>query len=192
MSPDRHAIRRHTWDVYHIENYLLEPTFIKDVLMDLHPNTKLAEPSNIDRALNEIARSQMGKLVTHRVRVQIRQSLVGDLELKCNPRSADIATELHRSILASVNSVNSRASRELTVSMIRERVEKESRVLSDALRGDDWRTCFPGRDILREFAGKYVRGMRYEQFRNLLIGYMTKSRYQPAGMKKVLDAILND
>ena len=88
--------------------------------------------------------------------------------------------------------MNSRASRELTVSMIRERVEKENGVLSDALRGDDWRTCFPGRDILREFAGKYVSGMRYEQFRNLLIGYMTKSRYQPEGMKKVLDAILND
>lgn len=192
MSPDRHAIRRHTWDVYHIENYLLEPTFIRDALMDLHPDTELVEPSKIDRALNEIARSQMGKLVTHMVREQIGQSLVEDLDLRCDPRSADIATELHRSISASVNRVNDRASRELTVSMIRERVEKESRVLSDALRGEDWRICFPGRDILREFAGKYVSGMRYEQFRNLLIGYMTKSRYQPAGMKKVLDAILND
>lgn len=192
LSSAQRAIRRHTWDVYHIENYLLESTFIRDVLIDLHPDTTLGESEKVDSALIEIARSQMGKLVTHIVRVQVRQSLVGDLELRCNPRSRDIATELHRSILASVDSVNNRASRELTVSMIQERVEKESRVLSDALKGDDWRTCFPGRDILREFAGKYVSGMRYEQFRNLLIGYMAKSGYQPKGMKKVLDAILDD
>lgn len=188
LSPSRQAIRRHTWDVYHIENYLLEPIFIKEVLMD----AGLVGPENIDIALIEIARSQMGKLVTHLVREQIGQSLVEDLDLRCDPHSADIATELSRSISASVDRVNDRVSRELTVTMIRDRVEKESQVLSDALKGDDWKSRFPGRDILREFAGKYVSGMRYDQFCNLLISYMVKSGYQPAGMKKVLNAILSD
>lgn len=191
QSPGQQAIRRHSWDVYHIENYLLESTFIRDALADLDPNTELAESGQIDQALIEIAKSQMAKIVIHKIREKIGRSLVQDLNLRCSPLSEDIATELHRSISVSVGRVSQRAGREFTVDSIRDSVEKETQALADALNGGEWRTRFPGREILRTFSGKYV-GMRYEQFRNLLIGYMAKSGYQPEGMKKVLDAILND
>ena len=161
-------------------------------MADVDPDTELTESEQIDGALSEIAQSQMGKLVIRRVREQLRRLLVGDLELSCNPSSADSAAELHRSISASFKKVSERVSGELTVERIRALVEKESESLREALNGDEWRARFPGRDILRAFTGRYVNGMRYEQFRNMLIGYMARSPYRPTGMKKVLDAILND
>lgn len=192
QSFDRKGIGRHSWDVYHIENYLLEPDIIRDALADLDPHTKFVDADQIDQALLDIARSQMGKLVIHKVREKVNRLLVGDLDLGRSPCSDDIAGELHQSISASVARVKERASGELTVDKIQELVEKESLALEEALRGGGWRNRFPGREILRAFVGAHAKGIGYAQFRNLVISSMAKSNHQPKGMKKVLDAILND
>lgn len=192
QSSNREGIGRHSWNVYHIENYLLEPKFIRDTLADLNLHTKFEEADQIDQLLFEIARSQMAKLVIHKVREHVNGLLVRDLDLGCSPCSGDIAGELHQSILASVARVNKHTSSELTIERIRELVEKESQELEVSLCGNGWKSRFPGRDILRAFVQRNVRGIRYEQFRNMLINCMAKSAYQPSGMKKVLDAILSD
>ena len=42
------------------------------------------------------------------------------------------------------------------------------------------------------FSGKYIPGMRYEYFRNLIVSQMSSSNYEPKGMKTVLDQIISD
>jgi hypothetical protein len=49
---------------------------------------------------------------------------------------------------------------------------------------------FRGRAILRRFAGRLIRGMHYEYFRELVISRMAEAGYRPTGIKDVVNAIL--
>ena len=187
-------LRRHySWDVYHIENYLLDARFIGAVLknMDVHHN-EVESVDRIEQRLTQIAEAQIGQLISHKIRTEINSELVKGLNLSSNPRSDDIGAALHDSIEKSIGQVQRQAETKLRIDDIRERVAKEREVLSRSLSTGDWKKHFKGRDILRAFVGEYVRGMRYELFRNLLISQMVNSGHQPEGMKAVLDKILND
>jgi G:T/U-mismatch repair DNA glycosylase len=60
---------------------------------------------------------------------------------------------------------------------------------SDLKKGT-WKSNFRGRDILRRFVGQHCSQMRYEIFRNLVLVKMRDDGYTPAGMKQVIDTIL--
>ena len=55
-----------------------------------------------------------------------------------------------------------------------------------------WTQTFRGRDVLRRFVGRFVTGIGYETFRDLIIARMRDAEYKPAGMKRVIDTILAD
>ena len=182
--------RHSSWDVYHIENYLLESKFISDALGDLNiSHSDLSSLVKIDQRLKDIAESQIGTLVTHKVQSDIYSKLLPNLNP--NPKAEDISTELHRSISQSMKQVKELIDVELDLNTIRKQVAREREFLIDSLATEDWRKHFRGRDILRKFTGEYV-GMRYEHFRNLVISRMMSAGYQPPGMKAVLDRFVND
>lgn len=185
--------RHYSWDVYHIENYLLEPRFIDEALkhVNVYPND-LSSVEEIEMCLTQIAEGQIGELISHKIRGEIRGELVEELDLNSNPKSEDIGADIHRSVVKSVEKADYRVKTKLHIDDIRERVNKERDVLSSSLSDGDWSKHFKGRDILRAFVGKYVRGMRYEYFRDMVISQMVNSGYQPEGMKAVLDKIVND
>jgi len=60
------------------------------------------------------------------------------------------------------------------------------------LGSNEWVKTFRGRDILRRFVGQHGQGLRYEPFRDLIIARMRDADHKPAGMKAVVDQILND
>ena len=193
ISPTSEFNRHFSWDVYHIENYLLEPKFIDEVLGRVGmPHVDLSSLGKIDQRLRQIAENQIGKLVSHRIRRDASSELIKDLDLGSNPNSDDIAAELHRAIKSSSERINRRLKNSLDLHNIQEKVYTERQSLSAALTTEDWRKHFRGRDILREFAGQYLPGMRYEYFRELIISQMSNVNYQPVGMKAVLDQILAD
>ena len=186
--------RRHfSWDVYHIENYLLEAQFIDEALKHVNIyHDDISSIERIERCLMQIAEDQIGKLISHKIRVEIGAELVEELNLSSNPLSDDIGAELHRSVAKSVERVGHRVKTRLGIDDIRKRVDKEGEILRESLREGDWKRHFKGRDILRLFAGKYVSGMRYEYFRDMIIGQMVNAGYQPEGMKAVLEKIVSD
>lgn len=185
--------RHYSWDVYHIENYLLEARFIDEALKHVNIyHNDLSSIEEIDKCLTQIAEAQIGELISHKIRGEIGSELVEELNLNSNPRSDDIGADLHKSVVKSIERAEHRVKTKLRIDDIRERVGKEHEVLSRSLREGDWKKHFKGRDILRAFAGKFVRGMRYEHFREIVISQMINSGYQPEGMKAVLDKIVND
>ena len=185
--------RHYSWDVYHIENYLLEARFIDEALKHVNIyHNDLSSIEEIERCLTQIAEAQIGELISHKIRAEIGTELVEELNLNSNPRSDDIGAELHKSVVKSIERVEHRVKTKLRIDDIRERVGKEHKILSKSLREGDWKKHFKGRDILRVFVGKYVSGMRYEHFRDMIISQMVNSNYQPKGMKAVLDKIVND
>ena len=192
-TPSNDFRRHFSWDVYHIENYLLEPKFIDEALGRLGvSHNDLSSLGKIDICLRQIAENQIGKLVSHRIRSELNSVLVGDLNLNANPLSDDIGTDLHRAVEKSAERINQRLLNDLQIDRIRSQVDEEQRALNQALRTDDWKKHFRGRDVLQEFAGKYVPGMRFVYFRELIISQMSSAGYQPSGMKAVLDQIVDD
>lgn len=192
-SADGEFSRHYSWDVYHIENYLLETLFIDEALK--HVNIYHDDVSSLDKiegCLKKIAQDQIGQLVSHKIRGEISLELIDALNLGANPQSNDIGAELHKSIVKSIERVDHRVKTKLRIDDIRKRTEEEREILIRSLREGDWKKYFKGRDILRVFAGKYVSGMRYEYFRDIIISQMVNSGYQPQGMKAVLDKIVND
>jgi predicted ATPase len=88
-----------TWDVYHIENFLLEPSFIRKVLKDnLYFGSDMTEDA-ILASLKECARHTLPKLVAHRLRVHIDKHLKECLDLGCDPSIADPAAGFSEAVL---------------------------------------------------------------------------------------------
>ena len=172
---------------------MLEPKFIDEALGRLGvSHNDLSSLGKIDQTLKQIAVNQIGKLVSHRIRSDINLELVKELNLNVNPLSDDIGADLHRAVQQSAKRINQQLDTNLNPNDIRRRVDTERQFLNEALTTEDWKKHFRGRDILQEFAGKYVPGMRYVYFRELIISQMSSAGYQPPGMKKVLDQIVAD
>ena len=185
--------RHYSWDVYHIENYLLESNFICEALKQIGIyREEVDTPEMVESCLREIAKMQIGQLVSHKIRALINKELIEELELGVNPNSEDIGEEMHRAITKSLDRIQDRVSTMLGIADIRERVNRERVILEDSLCGDDWKKFFKGRDVLSTFAGKYANGMRYEYFRDFIISLMANAGYQPEGMKSVLYSIASD
>ena len=195
LGPERTDIynRRFTWNLYHIENYLLEPAYIGEALGRvnvLHP--ELSSMGKIDEALRQIAKGQIGKLVLHKLTSEVHSTLRRELKLGADPASDDIGTQFHESVVGAVDRMKEMLSDGLGVEEIRLRTNSEAQELADSLETDEWTERFRGRDVLKAFVGKYVSGMRYEYFRDLIISQMVAAGYQPPGMKAILDQIVAD
>ena len=176
-----------------IENYLLEPKFVDEALGRLGiSHNDLSSLGKIDQALRHIAKNQIGKLVSHRIKSDVNSDLIKELNLNANPLSGDIAADLHKAMEKSVERINAQLETSLHLDDIRGRVDAEQRALNEALDTEDWKKHFRGRDILQEFAGQYLPGMRYIYFRELIISQMVSAGYKPPGMKAVLDQIVDD
>ena len=193
VAPTSDFRRHFSWDVYHIENYLLEPKFIDEALGRLGvSHNDLSSLGKIDQCLKQIAGNQIGELVSHRIRSDVNSELIRELNLSTNPSSYDIGTDLHEAIEKSVERLKQQLNTNLHLDSIRSRVDAERQALNEALNTEDWKKHFRGRDILQKFAGKYVPGMRYVYFRELIISQMSSAGYQPPGMKTVLDQIVDE
>ena len=185
--------RHFTWDMYHIENYLLEPVYIDEALGRLNiSHSTLSSMGKIDQCLRQIANEQINKLALHKLTSEVNTKLLKDLRLQTNPMSSDIGADFHKSIEKVISQMSNRLTDDLDVDKLRSRVNTERAELTESLKTDDWKKYFRGRDILSVFAGRYVPGMRYEYIRDLIISQMSSTNYQPEGMKSVLDQILKD
>jgi len=95
------------WDVYHIENYLLEPPFIRQVLADIN-----ALPSTLDSddailaALRVCAGETIPQLVAHRLRSLANRAIVGCVNFGFDPATTDAAATISEAILRSRQRIN--------------------------------------------------------------------------------------
>ncbi len=87
------------WDVYHIENYLLEPTFIRKVLKDINAlSPELESDDGILNALRTCAEETIPQLVAHRLRSVARQAMIECIDLGFDPEVADTGAAISDAI----------------------------------------------------------------------------------------------
>jgi hypothetical protein len=192
-APEAAIPRRFSWDVYHIENYLLEPNFVHKALQDLNKvSNHLASPEDVSRVLKACADMTVSDLVAHKLRVTANNRVVGCLDLGFEPQRTDVVGGISAALGRSHERIVNALSSDLGIDALRELERQYRGDLNDALQSQRWTKTFRGRDVLRRFVGQHVPGVSYEPFRDLIISKMRDANYEPPGMRDVIDAILSD
>ena len=176
------------WDVYHIENYLLSPRHILRVLQEINRDTApLDTEQGVLDLMNHAARLTIPALVSHELTTHVDKSLVDCIDLGFDPKRSDVGAALAEAAdRAKAKMIKAPLSKDALTSLQGEstqRAEKE-------LQSGRWTTTFRGRDVLRRFCDLAKLGVAYEVFRDLIIARMHQAKFEPPGMREVIDRIL--
>lgn len=179
-----------SWDVYHIENYLLDAASVRAATVALLGRDDFAEDDEVLELLRECAAELVNSLVLERLRADINHSLVGAINTAGSPAPTDLAGDIIRSVEGSLERINT-----VGASLNREQIEKSidsyRLTLTESLLNEDWLREFPGRQILRRYAHKQLNGkVDASLFANSVLDKMVEKGKKPAGMAEVLNEIL--
>ena len=117
--------------------------------------------------------------------------IIDAIQTGSDPAAGSPVATLYASLQGSVERVQQKVLVELAPDRLQERERHLRSRLETALKDDTWQSSFRGRDILKRFTNRYGNGIAYEVIRNLIIAKMRDQTFQPPGMKKVIEAILN-
>ena len=181
---------RFTWDVYHIENYLLDEDVILDVLQkSTISGTGFTKGNEVERELREIAKEQIEDLVEHAVREKAHRAITGAIRLKGERRAGERTGEgVSRRVCESIKRLTAESKKDLSAGELDDVAEVRRDTLEKAVGANAWKKEFRGREILRVFSSRYG-GMRYETMRDMVINTMADRNQRPPGMLRILERI---
>ena len=176
------------WTVYHIENYLLNVTYIKRALdvVKLEGAGRLTE-GQIEKLLEDAAEDLITPLALQRVRDRLTRRLrkAVEIHLESSRAAANQLAEAVSDATSVVSEIGAEYSRAVAETEI-DNAEREFRVMwSDGL----WKEKFPGRGILTSLCSKLGGNIQYSVLRNAIVGEMAKDGYQPEGMAEVIERV---
>jgi hypothetical protein len=179
-----------SWDVYHIENYLLEPKFVREAVNALSGRSRFSSDEDVAIALREAAEQVLPGLVHIRLQKFIDDKIWSSVNVAGDRGRVDVAAAL----FPSVTSTFKRLSEVQDVLDLDFLEAEEGRIrenLREALGNDSWAREFPGRSILKQFVDRIPGGkFGYELLRNMIVDQMADAGYRPPGMLKVINVIL--
>lgn len=183
------GVRRFRWDVYHIENYLLEPQYVAEAVNAVDPARRLDDEMALD-ALRSSARKVVPKVLRHRMRDYINSRLVRCINLGFDPGAEQIAQLASGAAARSVARIGEVACEELTEAKLEERQSEWKADVERAFGDGSWRKVLPGREILKAFVDDQRLSIAYDALRNLIVSRMVDAAYRPAGMTEVIMEIV--
>lgn len=183
----------YTWDVYHIENYLLEPSIVLEVLRQISlEDTAFENEQEVEEALRAIAQEQTEDMVEDWVRGKAHRAIRDAIRLKDGTGGIDAARKVATRVAASAQRMSHLVKTDLSAEQL-EAIANERRAALTAALSDssEWKRVFRGRDILASFTSRYGRGLRYRAMRDMIVNAMSTRRHRPPGMLRILAAIDN-
>jgi hypothetical protein len=180
--------RSFEWDVYHIENYLLDAKFILKVVKEIGV-TSFSTEEDVYAALRECARETMTDLVRHKLASTVNDKLVSLIKTATDPNLPTVAPALAEAAERSAENVSKIVSEQFDKTNLNEMEQNLRSEFEKALAADTWRKRFKGRDVLNRFVAR-IHKIPYEVFRDLVIARMKDSGFEPEGMRFVINKIL--
>nr|WP_298172122.1 AAA family ATPase [uncultured Pseudomonas sp.] len=185
------VVNTYQWNVYHIENYLLNPEIIAEVVSDLRLDKAPCDKDSVRDKLNQAARKVVPQMVIKKMQVHANSRLVSALDLRFSPDSVTVAQDLHKAVERSFKRFEKSVSELSEEELIS--TEKRMRESFDQSFGDGtWLDIIPGREILKQYVSIERVSVNYEVFRNLIVAKMVERNYKPQGMREVIDKISRD
>ena len=183
------SVRRFSWDVYHIENYLLEPAVIAPVVNGLLGKDAYTEKS-VEEKLQIAAREVVPGVLVEKVRSYGNAQMVRAINAGFDPKSSSISVALHEAVHRSFERISKAMERELALGAIESFEAKTRNEIETSFAEGTWRRKIPGREILKRFVALENLGVSYEILRNLIVARMAEVGLKPAGMKVVVDKVV--
>jgi hypothetical protein len=186
--PDPHT-QEFSWDVYHVENFLLVPAAIRAACATLMGHEVFDSDEAVLQALRTEAGELLDRLTLERIQAEVNEEVVQAINIKGAPDAQDVAESLMPSIQASglrIAEVIAAATPEI----VAERAEKVRAELGASLDSEEWASAFPGRLILKRFVNTHLNGVAYEPFRNVVLDKIAMSEHRPESMKAIFDQIV--
>lgn len=185
------GLSRFSWNVYHVENYLLQPEVIAYVLNSLSIGGSWTADAVLDR-LTHAAHKVVPSVLNHKLRTYANSQLVKCIDLGFSPQSADAVSDLHAAALRSQDRIEKVLKAGLSESSITT-VEAAMRKEVESSLGDGtWKSQLPGREILKQFVNLHEISVGYEIIRNLIVTRMSEIGLKPPGMLEVIGKISAD
>lgn len=177
------------WTVYHIENYLLEASFIKDALgvVNLEGAERISE-TRIERLLEEAAEDLIEGLAVRKVQDELWRSLrkATEMEITMDSQASEQLAACINKTADEVETMKASFGKKDYIESLLEKKRSQIRTMwSDGL----WRTKFPGRQILGNLCGKLDGNVEYLNLRNAIVGQMAKKEFQPEGMLRTIKKV---
>lgn len=177
----------YSWDVYHIENYLLVPRYIRAALQSLRLADSAPSEARIEELLKDCARLTLDGLVAAELGARVNQQIVAAVSVRCSPTSRSPAADLLPSIEATYRRLED--IRATLADLSRSEAEIRSSLESHLTSGSHL-TAFRGRDVLKRLLDRLSPGVSYDAFVSLVVSEMVREGFKPNGMREVLDQIL--
>jgi AAA domain, putative AbiEii toxin, Type IV TA system/Protein of unknown function (DUF4435) len=177
-----------SWDVYHIENFLLDPAAVRAAVQSLKGEDPYTSDEGVLEALRQAGEEVINRLVLEKLRSEINSELVTAIDLGAPQSAEDIAAALRPSIDSSLTRLRERGS-EFSAEKLEGRVSEIRATLKADLEGEEWLKRFPGRLVLKRFVARQV-DVDYESFRNAVLDKMVLAEGRPQNIRAVLDRVL--
>lgn len=178
------------WDTYHIENYLLDASFIQQVLLDIEPGA--AHPiEDIEASLNACAVATLDEHVSRRLHTEIDRLLRPTTALAFDHREKNVVDAANAALVLRFERLSALMTEQLAPEGIRAMLSRIRAEAERQLSDGTWRARFRGRDILRRYAGRLKRQVKYELLRDLILARMRDAGHKPPGMQRVVERILS-
>ncbi len=180
----------YTWDVYHIENYLLEPRYILEVLRRVSLNGSAFESENeVEDMLRSIAKDHVENIVEAWIRSHAYAAIRNAIQLKDTTTGLDAATKVSGSVKRSLHKIGTLVDADLSEATLNALASERRKQLEEALQSDKWKSVFRGKDILSSFVSMYGKNLNYRAMRDMIVNAMAEEGHRPSGMLKILAAI---
>ena len=178
-----------SWDVYHIENYLLDPGSIRAALATLTARDVYSSDDEVVADLRDSATKLIDSLVLERLQADVNREFVEAIRIGAPPDTTSVAESLIPSIAGSLSRVN-HVGEGLTLDVLSGRAQNYRDEFEAALSDETWLRQLPGRPILRRFAhtklGNKIDGA---MFCNAVLDKMVERGITPEGMQVILEEI---
>ncbi len=185
------AVNRFEWDVYHIENYLLEEQFIAEVLNSLNTK-KTYTATQVRDLLLGAAQKVVQHVLVHRMRTYANSVVVKSIDFGCNPNTTAIGNDMYHALTRSMQRIEKSALNELSANELIAKEKEIRKEIELSFSDGSWLKILPGRDILKQFVDLESIPVGYEVLRNLILSRMADKNYKPIGMKSIIDKVLAD
>lgn len=185
------AVNQFNWDVYHVENYLLDTTVLTETVRSLKMGESISE-AKIEALLEEAARKVVPAVLINRMRSYVNAKIVRCLDLGFPPDTLTPAKDLFEASSRSSRRVSSILEGDLSADNLQAEETRVRVEIQDSLVDGSWKKKLPGRDILKQFVNIADISVKYEIFRNLLLTRMADKGIKPLGMRNIINKICKD
>ncbi len=179
------------WDVYHIENYLLQEEQILKVVQSLGVREeKINTEKKIKNILKEYAKQDIKYHVKDMLTKKVHNTFIGLISF--GSANEVVSLGLFEGITRSIDKLNAESKQLLSINELQNEEEKLYEEFNEDLEIDNWKKSARGREILRKFVKNYLNGqILYDGFIALLINKLKTDEIKPEGIKIRLEKVLN-